>query len=436
MKITIHRGSHAIGGTCIELADGDTRIILDLGMPLMASGGGELSGEAVKDPSIENGILPNVAGLYTDQAPSVDAVILSHAHLDHYGLMDYIHPDIPVYMSSESKDLLEVGSIFYPESLQQNNVQTHTKTFRQWTSFKVGAFEIKPYLMDHSAFGGSAFLIAAEGKQVFYTGDFRGHGRSGALQKTILKDPITDVDALLLEGTTLGGKHYVGFDSEEAVENELFSIFASQKDASFVTAAGSNIDRLVSVYKAAMRAKKTLVIDLYQLYMLEKLKAYSPGLPPHEGDQLRVLYLHGHAKKMADKLGQESLYKHTDRKINQDEILKNRDDMVLKLPLFRMDLLAKEMAKTRSLENAHYIYSMWNGYLDRDPQFNAFCEKHGIPLSQVHTSGHAYLSTAQDLVKALNPKAIIPIHTLSGDEFQEHFPNVVRLKDGEQLAIN
>lgn len=435
MKITVHRGTRTIGGSCIELSAGGCRIILDLGMPLMASGGGDLPEKAVKEPSIQNGILPDVTGLYVDQEPSVVAVILSHAHLDHYGLMDSIHPDIPVYMSEESKDLLEIGSIFYPEALQQNEVQAHTKTFRQWNSFQVGPFTIKPYLMDHSAFGGSAFLITAGGKKVFYTGDFRGHGRSGALQKTILKDPTVDIDALLLEGTTLGGKHFVGFDSENAVENELYSIFASQKDTSFVTAAGSNIDRLVSVYKAAMKAEKTFVIDLYQLYMLERLKKYSPGLPPHEGDHLRVLYLHGHAQKMADKLGQESLYKHTDRKINQDEILKNRDQMVLKLPLFRMDLLAKELAKTRSLENAHYIYSMWNGYLDRDPQFHEFCGKHGIPRSQVHTSGHAYLSTAKELVKALKPKAIIPIHTLSGDEFQNHFPNVVRLADGEQLAI-
>ena len=436
MKITIHRGTRTIGGSCIELSSGGTRIILDLGMPLMASGGGELSGEATKSPSIENGILPDVPGLYKNQAPSVDAVILSHAHLDHYGLMDYIHLDIPVYMSSESKDLLEVGSIFYPESLKQNEVQTHTETFKQWTPFKIGAFEIKPYLMDHSAFGGSAFLIEAEGKKVFYTGDFRGHGRSGALQKTILKQPIPDIDVLLLEGTTLGGKHFVGFDSEEAVEAELFSVFDKQSDVSFITAAGGNIDRLVSVYKAAMKAEKTLVIDLYQLYMLEKLKKYSPGLPPHDDDRLRVLYLHGHAQKMADKLGQESLYKHTDRKINQDEILMHRADMVLKLPLFRMDMLAKEMGKTQPLADAHYIYSMWNGYLDRDPQFTEFCEKHGIPLSQVHTSGHAYLSTAKELVTALNPKSIIPIHTLSGDKFQEHLPNVVRLEDGEQFPVN
>lgn len=435
MKITVHRGTRTIGGSCIELMSGERRIILDLGMPLMARDGGELSGKALENPSVENGILPDVAGLYAGQKPSIDAVILSHAHLDHYGLMDYIHPAIPIYMSEESMDLLEVGSVFHPTSLQQNEALTHTRTFRQWKTFSIGPFEITPYLMDHSAFGGSAFLIQADGRKVFYTGDFRGHGRSGAMQKTILKDPIENVDLLLLEGTTLGGKHFVGFDSEEAVESELRRIFLAQKDASFVTAAGSNIDRLVSVYKAAMKAEKTLVIDLYQLYMLKKLKAYSPGLPPHDGDRLRVLYLHGHTEKIVEKLGKNELYKHTDRKINQDEILANRENMVLKLPLFRMDKLANEMKKARPLEDASFIYSMWDGYLDRDPQFNEFSKKHGIAIAKVHTSGHAYLYTAQELVEALKPKTVVPIHTLSGDEFQKYFPNVERLEDAEAMSL-
>lgn len=34
MRIIIHRGIHEIGGTCIEVEAGGTRIILDVGMPL------------------------------------------------------------------------------------------------------------------------------------------------------------------------------------------------------------------------------------------------------------------------------------------------------------------------------------------------------------------------------------------------------------------
>ncbi|MEI7836060.1 MAG: hypothetical protein WCK05_06570, partial [Planctomycetota bacterium] len=40
MRVCIHRGAHEIGGSCVEVAAGDDRIVLDLGMPLMAPGGG------------------------------------------------------------------------------------------------------------------------------------------------------------------------------------------------------------------------------------------------------------------------------------------------------------------------------------------------------------------------------------------------------------
>ena len=36
MRVTIHRGAHQIGGTCIEVASEGSRIILDAGLPLEA----------------------------------------------------------------------------------------------------------------------------------------------------------------------------------------------------------------------------------------------------------------------------------------------------------------------------------------------------------------------------------------------------------------
>jgi len=33
MKVCIHRGTHQVGGTCIEIRSGDMQIILDIGLP-------------------------------------------------------------------------------------------------------------------------------------------------------------------------------------------------------------------------------------------------------------------------------------------------------------------------------------------------------------------------------------------------------------------
>jgi len=48
-------------------------------------------------------ILPAVDGLYKNDKPSIAAVLLSHAHLDHYGFLQFVHPDIPLYMSIRTK---------------------------------------------------------------------------------------------------------------------------------------------------------------------------------------------------------------------------------------------------------------------------------------------------------------------------------------------
>lgn len=69
-KIIIHRGTHTIGGSCIEINSGNHRIILDLGMPLMDRDGAELNQATIKNPSIENGIMPEVEGLQTYQSSS------------------------------------------------------------------------------------------------------------------------------------------------------------------------------------------------------------------------------------------------------------------------------------------------------------------------------------------------------------------------------
>ena len=63
-------------------------------------------------------ILPDISGLYADEEKGVTALIISHAHQDHYGLADYVHPDVPVYASEGTRALIEVSSIFLPHAVK------------------------------------------------------------------------------------------------------------------------------------------------------------------------------------------------------------------------------------------------------------------------------------------------------------------------------
>ena len=86
-KLVIHKGTDEIGGNCVELSTENTTILIDYGSVL-----NEISTPAKIDKKI-------------------DAILLSHSHIDHFGEIKNI-PDIPVYSSSITKELIDITSIF------------------------------------------------------------------------------------------------------------------------------------------------------------------------------------------------------------------------------------------------------------------------------------------------------------------------------------
>src|SRR5665647_2683697 len=118
----IHRGRHEIGGMCIEVAaDDGTRVLLDLGMPLQAPDGGDFPRGTPQRPTedlIAEGVLVDVPGVFPHHpaAPNVAAIVLTHSHLDHYGLVHHAHAAIPVYGSRGTLAILELGRVFFPDA--------------------------------------------------------------------------------------------------------------------------------------------------------------------------------------------------------------------------------------------------------------------------------------------------------------------------------
>ncbi|MFZ3135995.1 MAG: MBL fold metallo-hydrolase [Thermodesulfovibrionales bacterium] len=256
MILTIHRGAKEIGGSCIELQSDKSRILIDFGLPLVDENREQLDSRKIikqsKEALLKKGFLPRIKGLYDNEPPQIDAVLLSHPHQDHYGLLSYINPNIPVYMSRGCKALIEVSYFFGQTNYDLGNI----KTVKAWETFKKGDFTITPYLVDHSGFDALAYLIEAEGKRIFYSGDFRGHGRKKVLFDNLLKHPPQKIDYLILEGSMIGrdkGK----FHTESDIEKEMVNLFKNDEKLFFVSCSSQNIDRLVSVYRACLKTKRT-----------------------------------------------------------------------------------------------------------------------------------------------------------------------------------
>lgn len=413
MKVCIHRGTQEVGGTCIEVESEGKRIALDVGLPL----------DGVD--SIES--LPKVDG-FREQHESLLAVVISHPHLDHYGLARYLLSDVQMIMGAATERILRASTPFTPTGMKFRNV-LHLES---GSSLTVGPFAITPYLNDHSAYDAYSLLISAGGRRLFYSGDFRGHGRKAALFERFLKDPPPDVDVLLMEGTTIGRSGSVAeFKTEQELEQCFLEHIDDSKGLVLVWTSGQNIDRLVTVFKACRQSGRQLILDMYTAEILRATA--NPNLPQAGWNGVKV-FLPGSQRRQIIKNQQFELAdSYKPYRIYPKQLAVEATRSVM---LFRPSMMG-DLEKTECLREARLIYSLWPGYLKRQElcSFHEWLEKHGIPIVHCHTSGHASPLDLQRFSRAIAPKMLVPIHSFETKRFKEYFDNVEMKKDGQWWEI-
>jgi len=430
MKLIIHRGTTEIGGTCVEVFTEKSRIVIDFGLPLVNARKEPFDSKVLIGKSPEElrrlKILPSVSGLYKDEERSVDAILISHSHMDHYGLLRYVHPGIPIYMSEGAKTLVEVSDIFTPHKTGKIN----TKIIDKRKKLTIEDFEIFPYLVDHSAFDALAFMIKADGKKIFYSGDFRGHGRKSELYRRMVSKPPKGIDCLLLEGSMIGRGEQL-FKDEQAVQARMENVLKATPNIKFLFASSQNIDRIVSAYKACLKTNHVFVIDIYTAYILDCLRKVSKNIPQFNWRNIRVKFMKSHADSLAQNASVKLLYAYNARKIEIDEINAIKDKVLM---LARDNSIFPILVKNiKDIEGAKIIYSMWEGYLT--DKFKDFVAQKGLDIETVHTSGHATIQDLKVFAEALNPGRLIPIHTFEAGQYPSLFRNVQILQDREVFDV-
>lgn len=430
MNLIIHRGTREIGGSCVEVSGASSRILVDFGIPLVSAELKPFDSNLLKSKSISElkfkGILPDIKGLYKREEKGVDGILLTHSHLDHYGFLQFVNPEIPVYASLGASLLIEISNIFIPTKVGKLN----TRLIKHKKEFNIGDFTVTPFLVDHSAFDAYAFLIEAGGKRLFYSGDFRAHGRKGVLFKQMVENPPENIDCLLMEGSALG-REDGQYKTEAAVEKRLVEVLKERKNITFIFASAQNIDRIVSAYRACLRTGSIFVIDVYAAFILDKLKEVSRGLPQFDWKNARVKYINAHAKALEKAGLKKLLYVYNKRKIEIDEINKEKNRILMFTR--HNSVFPLILNKIKNAAGAKLVYSMWEGYLTKE--FREFCKNKGLVIEYIHTSGHAAPDDLKIFAKAMKPKMLVPIHTFHADKYQELFDNVRLLEDGEMLEV-
>ena len=414
MRVRIHRGAHEIGGNCVEVEHDGQRVVLDVGRPLTAG-----AGDLVP--------LLDIAGLHDADDDSVLGVLITHYHQDHWGLVDQIRVGLPIYMGAATERILRAAN-FWTRGLEVE-VAGHLE---HREPVQLGPFTITPYLNDHSAFDAYSLLVDAGGERLFYTGDIRGHGRKAGIFHQLLDDPPTDVDVLLMEGTNLQpGKPPKPVLTESEVEEAMVTTFSETEGMALVVTSAQNIDRLVTIYRAAKRTGRRLVMDPYSADIARATARETIPRPHPDWPAIHTYMPTWQSRRIKDAEAFERLEGvdgiNTYR-LFPEHLAASRSDFVL---LFSVSDGPK-LAAAGALQGAICVYSLWSGYLDEPScqTLRAFLDMHGISLVHHHTSGHASVEHLRQLADAIDAPQVVPIHTFGGEDYHDISTNAVARPDG------
>jgi ribonuclease J len=417
VRLRIHRGTREIGGTCIELESGGSRILLDLGLPLDAK-------DLASTP------LPKIEGL-TEGSLTLLAIVLSHGHRDHWGLIPKVNSQIPLVMGRATESIIRAAADFVPDAVKLSAAQylEHGKPTQ------LGPFTVLPRLVDHSGFDAYAMEVEADGKRLFYSGDLRAHGRKGSLFEALITNPPLSIDTMLMEGSSLGRlADEQSFPSEAALEEIFVDRFKATAGMALVACSAQNIDRVVTVYRAAKRTGRTLIVDAYAAEVLKATGQVSIPKPVAGWSNLAVFIPKSQRVQLVKKNVAPLVDSYRGFRLWPEQLADQAPRSVM---LFR-GWMMRDLDQAKALTGARVFWSQWDGYLSEGSAGGALkgdCECRGIPFESIHTSGHASPSDLKRLATAVAPKRLIPIHTFERLQFPKLFSNVELVDDGEWIEI-
>ena len=383
MNIKIHRGLDQIGGCITEISTATSRVFVDMGKNLPGSGR-QMSEEE------ERGY---VANLFSRNKKENEAVIYTHAHEDHVGMFVHIPENVPQYIGEGGREILLANA---EEMANANEKIRRLEAFHVWKkprrrpkSFYIGDIAITPFFSCHSIYDSYMFLIEADGKRIWHTGDYREHGFLGKGLEKVLRAYAKDIDVLITEGTNL--KKPEKCIHESVVSSKMSHVMQAFKYV-FVLASSTDIDRLAAIKKAAKYAHKELYIN--SAYMKETMRIFTER-----------------ESKVAD-----GLYEFHPKFVTKRSFDKmKREGFVLVTGVSKVADV-ESMREYFPDDETVLIYSSWDGYyktpeqVEVNPMYKRFRELFNNVVD-IHTSGHADRDTIKKVIDIVNPKdEVIIIH--------------------------
>ncbi|MCR4269411.1 MBL fold metallo-hydrolase, partial [Nitratireductor sp. ZSWI3] len=181
LQVDLQGGFGEKGRTSIAVSDGRTRIMLDAGIKVGATG---------------DAYYPRLAR----PVGEIDALFISHAHEDHIGALCRLLRlgyGGPVYMTAETRAEMPATLAQYADPLDLRDFpppDAQIRLFRPGETLAVGALQVQTGASGHVV-GGVWFAVTGEGTRVVYAADMVPQSAVFQMQ------PLPSCDLLILDAS-------------------------------------------------------------------------------------------------------------------------------------------------------------------------------------------------------------------------------------------
>lgn len=375
-------------------------------------------------------VLPDIRFLESEKH-NIKAIIITHAHEDHYGALLSLYPriapgdNVPVYMTPFGSGMLESKAVG-----EKNAPKIKVTTFEQGGSFEVGPFKLQALAVTHSIPEPVSIAITTPLGTVLHTGDWKNDIAPSM-------GPVTDSNAF----TRLGDEGLLALicdstnamrdgesPSEQEVSEGLRKVIEKATGRVAVTTFSSNVGRIKSIALAAADAgRQTLLLgrSMKRVVDVASELGYLEGVPdfltedeygyiPRDKVVIILTGSQGESRAALAKLSRDEM---------RDVALNAGDTVVY---------------SSRSIPgNEKPILETKNRLID----MGITIIEDG-PDSLVHVSGHPRRNELRQMYKWTRPQIGIPVHgeaahlTAHAALMRENgIPNVLNVRNGDLVRL-
>lgn len=335
----------------------------------------------------------------------IDALYISHFHLDHLRLLGALPPGTKVYVPTIS--MLKVIEEWYrasPTWMAELPHKLHTEVI-ELKPYREDELGVIPIPVSHSAYPADSFIYRGHNSIVFYSGDLRVDGPLGPrintlenIEKVVGSEGI---DIGLLEGTNIG-------EVETPVGSDEFRIMVNKVLMSnklvIVSIDPVDFEMFTTVTELASLSSRTIVIASPRL--VDVLPQWYNSMLSTDTEKLAV----------ASEIEKPALIPVNYVSLKQD-VLKDPDNFLLiQEPIGFLEMLRRMKTWGEKLQTEAISILTMPEPLESEAEIEEKVLTYwlnilGVHIYRIRISGHYYPHELRNLLEVVKPRKLIPIHT-------------------------